>query len=63
MTGWRNPKDPLAIPKALRLRERAATLKAKADALLREADTLLSRAEDIEKSEKSVLMSPSRRPS
>jgi hypothetical protein len=48
MTGWRDPKDPLSVPKAVRLRDRAGSIKAKADALLREADALLAEAEAIE---------------
>ena len=51
MTGWRNPKDPLDIPKAVRLRERARSLKAKADTILREADALLAEAEALEATE------------
>ena len=37
---WRNPKDPLNVPKAVRLRDRAGVLESRADALLREADSL-----------------------
>jgi hypothetical protein len=48
MTGFRNPKDPLAIPKAIRLREKAGALKHKAEALLMEADALIFEAEGIE---------------
>lgn len=48
MTGWRNPKDPLDVPKAVRLRDRAASIKARADALFREADALLAEAEALE---------------
>ena len=48
MTGFRNPKDPLAIPKAIRLREKAGALKHKAEALLKEADALVAEAERIE---------------
>jgi len=48
MTGWREPKDPLAIPKAIRLRERARARKAQAEGLLKEADALLDEAERIE---------------
>jgi hypothetical protein len=46
-----NPKDPLNVPKAVRLRDRAASIKAKADALLREADALIAKAEALEASE------------
>ena len=45
---WRNPKDPLNVPKAVRLRDRAGVLKSKADALLREADALLAEAQAVE---------------
>lgn len=45
---WRNPKDPLNVPKAIRLRDRAAVLKSKADALVREADALLAEAAALE---------------
>ena len=45
---WRNPKDPLNVPKAVRLRDRAGVLKSKADSLLREADALLAEAEALE---------------
>lgn len=48
MTGWREPKEPAAIPKSIRLRERANSLKAQADELLRKADTLLAEAERLE---------------
>jgi hypothetical protein len=48
MTGWRNRKDPSAIPKATRLRERARALKANAEDLLKKADALLLEAERIE---------------
>jgi hypothetical protein len=48
MTGWRTPKDPIDIPKALRLRERARALKGQAEALLKRADALLAEAEKIE---------------
>jgi hypothetical protein len=48
MTGWREPKEPLAIPKAIRLRERARALKAQAEGLLKKADALLAEAERIE---------------
>jgi len=48
MTGWREPKDPIAIPKAIRLRERARALKAQAEGLLKKADVLLAEAERIE---------------
>jgi hypothetical protein len=47
---WRNPKDPLNVPKAVRLRDRAGVLKSKADALLRESDALLAEAEALEES-------------
>lgn len=45
---WRNPKDPLNVPKAVRLRDRAGVLKSKADALVREADALLAQAQALE---------------
>ena len=45
---WRNPKDPLNVPKAVRLRDRAGVLKSKADAVLREADALLAEAQALE---------------
>jgi hypothetical protein len=45
---WRNPKDPLNVPKAVRLRDRAGLLKSRADALLREADALLVEAQALE---------------
>jgi hypothetical protein len=45
---WRNSKDPLNVPKAVRLGNRAGVLKSKADALLREADALLAEAEPLE---------------
>ena len=48
MTGWRKPKDPVAIPKSIRLRERARALKAQAEGLLKKADALLVEAERIE---------------
>jgi predicted nuclease with TOPRIM domain len=48
MTGWRNPKDPLALPKPYRLRERARELKGKAEKLLKEADAFLAEAERLE---------------
>ena len=51
MTGWRQPKEPLAIPKAIRLRERARALKAQAEGLLKKADVLLTEAERIEAEE------------
>jgi hypothetical protein len=51
MTGWRNPKDPLALPKPYRLRERARNLQHKADALLKEADALLAEAAHLESEE------------
>ena len=47
MTGWRERKEPLAIPKAIRLRERARALKAQAEGLLKRADALLAEAERI----------------
>ena len=47
MTGGRNPKEPMAIPKPLRLRERAAALQHKAGALMREADALLDEADQL----------------
>jgi hypothetical protein len=47
MTGWRDPKNPTDMPKAVRLRDRAGNFKAKADALLREADALLAEAEAL----------------
>ena len=52
MVGWRNPKAPLNIPKAVRLRDRAAAIKGRADALLREADALLAEADTLEESER-----------
>jgi hypothetical protein len=48
MTGWRQPQEPAAIPKAIRLRERARALKANAEDLLKKADALLAEAEHIE---------------
>jgi hypothetical protein len=48
VTGYRDPKEPLALPKPYRLREKANALKHKADALLREADALLAEADRIE---------------
>jgi len=48
MTGWREPKEPTAIPKAIRLRERARALKAQAEGLLKKADALLAEAERFE---------------
>ena len=51
MTGWREPKEPLAIPKAIRLRERARALKANAEGLLKKADALILEAERIEAQE------------
>jgi hypothetical protein len=51
MTGWRKPKDPLDIPKAIRLRERGRALKAQAEGLLKKADALLAEAEHIEAGE------------
>ena len=47
MTGWRNPKDPLAVPKSVRLRDRAAALQHKAGALIQEADALLAEADQL----------------
>lgn len=52
MVGWRNPKDPMNVPKAVRLRDRAAAVKGRADALLREADALLAEADALEESER-----------
>jgi hypothetical protein len=51
MTGWREPKEPSAIPKAIRLRERAGALKGQAEDLLKKADALLAEAERIEAGE------------
>ena len=51
MTGWREPKEPLAIPKAMRLRERARALKANAEDLLKKADALILEAERLEAGE------------
>ena len=51
MTGWRNPKDPLDVQMAVRLRDRAGNIKAKADALLKEADALIAEAEALEAGE------------
>jgi len=51
MTGWREPKEPLAIPKSIRLRERARALKAQAEGLLKKADALLAEAERVEAGE------------
>jgi hypothetical protein len=51
MTGWRGPKEPLVIPKAIRLRERARALKAQAEGLLKKADALLAEAERVEAGE------------
>ena len=48
MTGWREPQEPTAIPKAIRLRERARSLKAQAESLLKKADDLLAEAERVE---------------
>ena len=48
MTGWREPKEPAAIPRSMRLRERANSLKAQADELLRKADALLTEAERLD---------------
>ena len=45
---WRNPKDPLNVPKAVRLRDRAGVLKSRSDALLRQADALLAEAQALE---------------
>lgn len=39
---------PTAVPKAIRLRERARALKAQAEILLKKADTLLAEAEQVE---------------
>lgn len=43
--------EPLAIPKAIKLRERARSLKAQAEGLLKKADALLTEAERIEAKE------------
>jgi hypothetical protein len=51
MTGWREPKEQLAVPKAVRLRERARALKAQAEGLLKKADDLLAEAERVEAGE------------
>jgi hypothetical protein len=51
MTGWREPQEPAAIPKAIRLRERARSLKAQAEGLLKKADDLLAEAEQVEAKE------------
>jgi len=51
MTGWRQPKEPLAISKAIRLHERARALKAQAEGLLKKADALLAEADHIEAGE------------
>ena len=51
MTRWRGPKEELAIPKSIRLRERARALKAQAEGLLKKADTLLAEAERVEAAE------------
>ena len=51
MTGWREPKEPADIPKAIRLRERARALKAQAEGLLKKADALLADAEHVEAGE------------
>jgi len=48
MTGWRQPKDPQDVPKAIRLRERARALKAQGDLLLKHADALLEEAQRLE---------------
>jgi hypothetical protein len=48
MTGWREPNEPLAIPKAIRLRERTRALKGHAEDLLKKADALILEAERIE---------------
>jgi hypothetical protein len=48
MTKWRGPKEPVAIPKAIRLRERARALKAQAEGLLKKADALLAEADHVE---------------
>jgi len=59
MTGWRDPKDPQNVPKAVRLRDRAQNIKAHADALLREADALIAEAEAIEAAENARAPLPS----
>ncbi|HEY3988631.1 MAG TPA: hypothetical protein VGM02_04975 [Acidobacteriaceae bacterium] len=51
MTGWREPKEPLGVPKSIRLRERARSLKAQAEGLLKKADALLAEAERIDAGE------------
>jgi hypothetical protein len=51
MTGWRQPKEPLAVPKSIRLRERARALKAQAEGLQKKADDLLAEAERVEAEE------------
>ena len=48
MTKWRGPNEPAAIPKAIRLRERARALKAQAEGLLKKADDLLAEAQRVE---------------
>jgi hypothetical protein len=48
MTGWREPKEPLDIPKSIHLRERARNLKGQAEGLLKKADSLLAEAERVE---------------
>jgi hypothetical protein len=48
MTGWRERQEPAAIPKVLRLRERARALKGEAEDLLKKADDLEAQAEQIE---------------
>jgi hypothetical protein len=45
---WRNAKDPMNVPKAVRPCDRAGVLKGRADALLREADALLAQAQALE---------------
>jgi len=45
---WRNPKEPLNIPKAVRLRDRAGVLKRRVDVLIKEADALPAEAEALE---------------
>ena len=48
MTGWREPQEPAAIPKVIRLRERARSLKAQAETLLKKSDDLQAEADQIE---------------
>jgi hypothetical protein len=52
MTGWRDPKNPLDVPKAIRLRERANQIKAQADLLLKKADAMSAEADALEESER-----------